>query len=201
MRKNKIKMLMLSLCAVLLGVVCAYGTMAYLYDKDVATNTFTVGKVAITLDETDVDGSTPNQERDQENKYHLLPGWNYKKDPTVHVETGSEDCYVYVKVLNGMVAYEAIGDTTIANQIEKNGWTALAVNSNIYWKEYHKADDQTDFVVFDQFKVSGAANDVSGWNEIAASEDCKIIVTAYAIQSKGFTDALDAWNHTFGTNP
>lgn len=152
MRKNKIKMLMLSLCAVLLGVVCAYGTMAYLYDKDVATNTFTVGKVAITLDETDVDGSTPNQERDQENKYHLLPGWNYKKDPTVHVETGSEDCYVYVKVLNGMVAYEAMPGDCLSDDIQIENDADDCDYIKLYLKAVPHDEQGNPFTYSEQFE-------------------------------------------------
>lgn len=199
MRTTKIKMLILSFCMVLLGAVCAYSTMAYLYDEDRATNTFMVGSVKITLDEKDVDNSTANQERDQENTYHLLPGWSYQKDPTVHVEAGSEDCYVYVKVINGMEAYEE-SKNTITDQIRENGWNALEGVSNVYWKKYSKTDNETDFVVFKQLKISENANKVDGWSGIAAENDCKITVTAYAVQQRGFDNALDAWQHTFSKN-
>ena len=70
--KTRCKALLLSLCAVLLVTVSVLGTMAYLTDKDQVVNSFTVGSVAITLDELDVtktDGS-----RTDANTYHLLPG-------------------------------------------------------------------------------------------------------------------------------
>ncbi len=52
--KKKTKALMLVLCAVLLVTASVLGTMAYLTSTDQVVNTFTVGKVAITLDEAKV---------------------------------------------------------------------------------------------------------------------------------------------------
>ena len=96
--KSKHKILLLSLCAVLLVAASVIGTIAYLTDKDTVTNTFTVGSVGLKLDEADVktDGSyeTNHDSRVQENEYHLLPGHTYYKDPTVTVDAGSEDAYV-----------------------------------------------------------------------------------------------------------
>ena len=52
--KKKTKALMLVLCAVLLVTASVLGTMAYLTSTEKVVNTFTVGKVAITLDEAKV---------------------------------------------------------------------------------------------------------------------------------------------------
>ena len=99
------KAMTLALCAVLLVVGSVAGTMAYLTDDDTVTNTFTVGKVGIALDEADVkpDGTldTTNS-RVKKNEYHLIPGHTYIKDPTVTVDAGSEAAYVrmLVKVEN-----------------------------------------------------------------------------------------------------
>ena len=83
--KTARKALMLILCAALLVSATVMGTLAYLTSKDTVTNTFSVGKVAITLDELDVDNSTEGEnDRDKANAYHLLPGETYDKDPTVH---------------------------------------------------------------------------------------------------------------------
>ena len=70
--------------------------MAYLTSTDTVTNTFTVGKVEIKLDETDV--TNPNGPRVQANSYKLMPGTTYTKDPTVTVKAGSEESYVRMKV-------------------------------------------------------------------------------------------------------
>lgn len=94
--KTKSKALLLTLCAVLLVAASVLGTMAYLTSTDTVTNTFTVGKVEIKLDETDVTNQTGP--RVQANSYKLMPGTTYTKDPTVTVKAGSEASYVRMKV-------------------------------------------------------------------------------------------------------
>ncbi|MBE6038233.1 MAG: hypothetical protein E7218_03410 [Anaerofustis stercorihominis] len=102
--KTRNKALLTVLCAILLVVVSVMGTLAYLTDDDSVVNTFTVGKVELILDETDVktDGTKDTNERVKENEYHLIPGHTYIKDPTVTVKADSEDCYVrmFVEVKN-----------------------------------------------------------------------------------------------------
>lgn len=94
--KTKSKALLLTLCAVLLVAASVLGTMAYLTSSDTVTNTFTVGKVEIKLDETDI--TNPTGPRVQANSYKLMPGTTYTKDPTVTVKAGSEESYVRMKV-------------------------------------------------------------------------------------------------------
>lgn len=197
--KTRCKALLLSLCAVLLVTVSVLGTMAYLTDKDQVVNSFTVGSVAITLDELDVtktDGS-----RTDANTYHLLPGHKYDKDPTVHVKPVSEDSWLFVKVENDIAAYEAAteegGYTSIADQIIANEWTKLAGVDNVYYKSYAKNDAGADLVVFEKFQIADEANKVKGWADIT-SDTTKVTVTAYAVQKDGFDTALAAWNATFG---
>lgn len=99
--KTKSKALLLTLCAVLLIAASVLGTMAYLTSTDTVTNTFTVGKVEIKLDEAKVtaDGiPVEGAARVTENSYKLMPGNTYTKDPTVTVKAGSEESYVRMKV-------------------------------------------------------------------------------------------------------
>ncbi len=105
--KTKRKALTLALCAVLLVVTSVLGTLAYLTDQESVVNTFTVGQVYIELDEAEyVNGvatgnrtQNPTQDGVKEgNKYHLLPGHTYVKDPTVTVLKDSEECYVRMLV-------------------------------------------------------------------------------------------------------
>ena len=100
MKANK-KALALVLCAVMLVVTSIFGTLAYLTDTDAATNTFTVGKVDIKLDEADVNiygEAIDDAERVAANEYHLIPGHTYTKDPMVTVLPGSEESYVRMMV-------------------------------------------------------------------------------------------------------
>lgn len=109
--KTKTKALLMSLCAVLLVAASVLGTMAYLTDSKEVNNTFTVGNVAIKLDEAkvDTDGKAIDKkgnvvtdlakaERVAGNSYKLLPGHTYVKDPTVTVLTPSVASYVRMKV-------------------------------------------------------------------------------------------------------
>ena len=198
--KTKSKALLLTLCAVLLVAASVMGTMAYLTSTDEVQNTFTVGQVQITLDEKDTDNSTPDADRDKANAYHLLPGNEYEKDPTVHVNAVSEDSWIFVKVENGIAAFEAATSTEengykrISDQITANGWTALNGVANVYYKPYTKSDTGSDLIVFSNFKIADTANDVQGWATLNAT----VNITAYAVQKDGFATAEAAWTATFG---
>lgn len=195
------KTLTVLLALVLVIAMSVAGTMAYLTSTDSVTNTFTVGNVVITLDEQDVDNSTPNKDRDKANAYNLIPGHSYVKDPTVHVDPVSENCWVFVKVENGISAYEAAASDVdpvyvpIAAQITANGWTALdkVAYPGVYYQSYTKGQTDKDLEVFANFKISGTANTVAGWKDIASPTN-DIKVTAYAIQKDGFeSDVALAW--------
>lgn len=199
--KTKNKALLLTLCAVLLVAASVMGTMAYLTSRDAVVNTFSVGSISMSLDEQDVDNSTAGEnDRDKANAYHLLPGHTYVKDPIIHIDAASEDAWIFVKVENGISAYEAAtadGYTSIADQITANGWTALDGVTGVYYKEYTKGQNDKDLEVFAEFKVATNADEVDGWANITADTH-KINVTGYAVQKDGFTTAAAAWNATFG---
>ena len=191
--KTKSKALLMTLCAVLLVAASVLGTMAYLTSTPGAvTNTFSIGKIDITLDEAkvDVDGKKIEPEvRVTENPYKLMPGHEYDKDPTVHVTTlNSENAYIFVKVVNDIAAIEA--GTKIADQIAANGWRALDGVANVYYQEYNKADGAKDFVVFRNFTIA----DTVDADTLALYDTKTITITAYAIQrDDNFTTAKDAW--------
>ena len=185
--KSKKKVFMTVLCAAALVVASVLGTMAFLTSKDKVNNTFTVGNVAITLDEakvTDAGNPVEGADRVKANIYKLIPGHEYTKDPTVHVTANSEDSWVFIKVEDGLAAIE--DDTTVADQITGNGWTALDGVAGVYYKEYSSSTAATDLVVFETFKVKGDA-------DVAQYAKAKIDVTAYAIQKDGFTTPAAAW--------
>ena len=202
--KNNRKALLLVLCAVMMITASIFGTLAYLTDSEAVANTFTVGAVGISLDEEKVNEmgeAIPDENRVTENQYHLLPGHEYTKDPTVVVDETSESCYVFVEVVNNIAAFEDSANT-IAAQIADNGWTKLeGVEDvdNVYYKLYTKDEKNTvadrTMVVFSNFKISGTANNVDGWSAITneGTAPTVVTVTAYAIQKDGFADAAAAW--------
>ena len=202
--KTRSKALLLILCAMLLLIASALGTVAYLTVQDTVTNTFSVGKVDATLIEGSA-GKRSMRARStgapvDENDHILMPGHTYTKDHTIHVDAVSEDSYIFVKVENGIASYEAAssaeegGYRTIADQITANGWTALESAADVYYREYTKSSTGSDFAVFNTFKIADNANDAESWG----SCDAQVVVTAYAVQKDGFDTASAAWMATFG---
>ena len=190
---NSKKTLLMLACAVMLVLVSVMGTMAYLTSTDTVTNTFTVGNVAITLDETDVDNSTADADRDKENAYNLLPGHKYTKDPIIHVAANSEDCYLFVKVEDEIAEIEDA--KTVATQMSELGWTAVKGETNIfaYNSIISKSASAQDVKVFNDFTIKGDVNNTT----LAGYKGKTIKVTAYAVQAYGFTSAEDAWDKAF----
>ena len=191
MKKTK-KILAMACAMALSAAIAVGGTLAYLTSTDEVVNTFTVGKVAITLDETDVDNSTPGEnDRDQENAYKLMPGSSYIKDPIIHVSADSEVSWLFVKLENGLK--DIIADTTIENQMIANTWTLIDAENNIY-AYGSPVSAGANIQTFASFTIKG---DVS--NETLNTYEGKtIVVTAYAVQQEGFDTAQAAWTATFG---
>lgn len=199
---KKSKALLTLLCAVLLVAASVMGTMAYLTSTDEVKNTFTVGNVTITLDETDVDNSTPNKDRDQANSYKLLPGHEYTKDPIVHVASTSEDCYLFVKVVNEITAIED-SSNTVASQMAAKGWKAVDdTGLYVYIGTAADAADPlavsagSNVTVFEKIKVAGTVDNTT----LAGYANKTITVNAYAVQKDGFEGKTDSeiWTATFG---
>lgn len=222
--KKRTKVLLIALCAVVLAASTVIGTLAYFTSKVEIVNTFTVGKVSLTMDEaiTDENGvaSDPvNNRGSSGNKYRLLPGNSYTKDPTVTVKGGSDASYVRVIVIaNNRDTLQAIIDN------DKNGidgfadyllgrddnWECMTAN---YKDAEHLAKDEIAFelryrtdsgektttrseldqvlpAVFTGFKVPDAVNAA----EIDELNDLTLKVEAHAIQVSGFENNEDgAW--------
>lgn len=208
--KTKSKALLLTLCAVLLVTASVLGTMAFLTSNDEVVNTFTVGSVAIKLDEAkaNTDGSlVEGAERVKANSYKLLPGHTYNKDPMVTVLNGSEASYIKMTVtFSKASALDAIFDPTGANLISifngygSNNWTYkgntedATADTRTYEFWYKETVDAPDSDVpldalFDSITVPGTITN----EQLATIEGMTITVNAYAIQADGFANAEAAW--------
>lgn len=190
--KKMYKGMLLVLCAVLLVAASVMGTLAYLKSEtNPVTNTFTVGQVGITLNEAKTDEYgvtlTGNEaERVTGNEYKLVPGRTYEKAPTITVNTGSEDCWVFARLNNGL-------STNATFDINGDDWTEITAGVYAY-KQVLSASDSV--VLFTKFTFNENADP-------ADYENAEIAIIGYAVQAYGFTSAEDAWNATFGapTNP
>ena len=208
--KTKSKALILALCAVLLVTASVLGTMAYLTSTDEVKNTFTVGSVAIKLDEAEAnpDGSlVADAERVKANSYKLLPGHTYNKDPMVTVLKGSESSYIKMTVtfskasaLDAIFAPNGADLTSIFNGYDSTNWiykgntedaTANTRTYEFWYKETVDAPtaDVALDALFDSITVPGTITN----DQLKSIEGMTITVNAYAIQADGFANANEAW--------
>lgn len=209
---SKLRRILLTVCsAALLVCVTVGATVAYLTSTDTVTNTFTVGNVQIKLDEAkaNADGTldTTVTDRVKANKYKLLPGHTYNKDPMVTVLKGSESCYVKMTVtfskaaaLDAIFAPNGADMTSIFNGYNEANWiykgnkedTAANTRTYEFWyKETVAAPDNNVALdaLFDSITVPGTITNA----QLATLEGMTITVNAYAIQADGFANAEAAW--------
>lgn len=208
--KTKTKALGLMMAAVLLVTATIFGTMAYLTSTDEVVNTFTVGSVAIQLDEAkaNTDGTlVEGADRVGANSYKLLPGHTYAKDPMVTVLSGSENSYIRMTVTVSKAAeLDAIFDPQKANLLsifngyDSTNWiyqgeTDDTTNNTRTYEFWYKdtvsalEEDVALDALFDSITVPGEINN----DQLKTIEGMTITVNAYAIQADGFNDAAAAW--------
>lgn len=209
---KKTKAILMALCAVLLVAASVMGTLAYLTSTDEVVNTFSVGKVAIKLDEAaaNADGSlVKDAARVKANSYKLLPGHTYNKDPMVTVLSGSESSYIKMTVtftkaaeLDAIFAPNGANLTSIFVGYDSNNWiskgntedTGKNTRTYEFWYKDTVAAPDADVALaplFKQIEVPGSITN----EQLATIAGMTITVKAYAIQADGFKDAADAWDH------
>lgn len=137
-RSSGTKVFSLMLAALLL-VGCSIGaTLAWLTaTTNVVENTFTVGKVAITLQEHKYVEATNSLDKTvatvQSNEYKLIPGKNMPKDPYVTVVKGSEKCWLFVAIqeTNNVLG----GGQAVNFDVNDGDWTEFYVGNEYDLKE------------------------------------------------------------------
>ncbi len=177
----KKKMILILASAVLVLAIGVGGTLAYLTAQSTVTNTFSIGNVALTLEET---GATFSDGVGSKAYANVVPGQTVTKDPKVTVTSGSEDCYLFVEVVKNDPTSLLI---YTSNLTEANGWAAVSAG---------------DRVVFSREVLKGAtprAFELIKDNEIKMSTDLtngstipSLAFKAYAVQKLGLT-AAEAW--------
>lgn len=202
--KTTKKALLALVCAVALVFGSVFATYAYLTSTtDTVTNTFTVGKVEITLDEEDVDGSettVTTEGRDIANEYQMIPGKTYVKDPTVTVSDDSDDCWLFVTFKESNNALD--NGKIIVYENNWDGWTKLKEENGtvIYYREVLKADADRSWVLLTENEDEEGNPYNIEINEALSNETMpesgetpSLEFKAYAIQKDGFNTAEQAW--------
>ena len=217
--KKPIMILVIILSAVLLVVASVMGTLAFLASSSAVSNTFTYGDVSIDMRESAVDeNGKDNDGADRTsdgNSYELIPGKTYDKDPAITVKQGSVPSYLFVKIKNGISNIEVAGNTTIKAQMIANGWQLIKSNNageelylyvgvgnavadkkeaEVNYVAVGSKDEAQTYELFDTFTISENA-------PVADYAGAKVTLTAFAIQTEGFTEVVEglqgyqrAWN-------
>ena len=178
---------LVALLALVLVIGCSLGgSLAWLTAKtDPVTNTFTVGDINISLDESTTD-------------YKIVPGVNIAKDPKVTVKANSEACWLFVKVDEAKWPEfkESDGTTRKVKYAIAGGWDELEGVPGVYYRQVGASDNAQEFFVLAGNTVTVSENltksEVQG---IGTGENAPTLTfTAYAVQQEGVDTPTEAWN-------
>lgn len=210
MKKKSI--LMAAIAVMLVAVLVVGGTLAYFTDTKSADNTFTMGNVAIKLDETDV--NNPDARTTKGNTYNVYPGQTVKKDPIVH-NTGKNAAYIRATVnvsdwMNLVAAYYPDFKETFPNDGYKaalnllvgelgKGWSVVGVEAG---DVFEIGQFDAKFILkYDGTLAAGSETTPmftqvmvpAGLDNANASTFSSVKVQAQAVQADGFT----SWEAAF----
>lgn len=174
----------IALLALVLVIGCvAGGTVAWLVTKtEPVVNTFTYGNINIALTE-DAGGT--------EKQFKIIPGTNIVKDPKVTVTAGSEDCWLFVKVVEEHWPTATLEDgTRKVSYAIADGWTMVEGQTNVYYREVKATDTAREFPVLKGNIVTVSDQLTKG--DIQATPPT-LTFTAYAVQQENIDNAKTAW--------
>lgn len=172
----KKKIIAVCLIVALAATAVVGGTLAWFTDDEVATNTFTVGNVDITLTEPKWT-STGSQDAPE-----VYPGEPLAKDPTVE-NVGANPCFVRVKVTGldclgdaGMITtrYKWADGYNTAEWVYHNGYYYYMVNGSGVMQPGTKSAPLFDQIVIPTGLTNGDATTLHN-----------VVVTAEAVQAQG----------------
>lgn len=208
----KKKITAIFLCVALVAIAVVGASLAYFTDTKSATNTFTMGNVKITLDETDV--TNPTGARVTSNEYAVYPGAVVTKDPIVH-NVGANAAYIRATVnvsnwMNLVAAYYPDFKETFPNDGYKAALNLLVGNLGEGWSVVGvEAGDvftigqfDAKFILkYDGILAAGADTTAmfqtvtipAGLDNANAGSFDEVKVVAQAIQADGF----DTWEAAF----
>lgn len=171
----------LALClALALGIG---GTMAYLTaTTGPVVNTFTIGNVGLELNETkgDLVGG--------KHQFKMVPGNEIEKDPTVTVTAGSEDCWLFVKLV------KANDFDTYLTYAMADGWTELTGVegvAGVYYRKVTQSETAQTFAVLANNQVTVKDTVVQSDSFVAPT----LTISAAAIQQANIDDAATAYDN------
>lgn len=194
MRKShKLTLITLLLAVIILSA--AAPTLSWLSSTSApVVNTFAGGMISIQLDEAlvDTDGKAvtgAGARRVTANRYKYSAGAMLDKDPTPKVLKGSEECYVFLCVENGLGEKFSMNyDTAAWLKIAEMEGTAVY----IYSQKVMAAESENDLVLKPIFTTVTVSSDLTA-EDIAALGEKTLTLTAYAVQTGALSsrEAID----------
>lgn len=200
------------LCVTLVALAAIGATFAYLTDTKTVDNTFTMGNVAIKLDETNV--NDPTGDRVTSNAYNVYPGAVVTKDPIVH-NTGKNAAYIRATVnvsnwMNLCAAYYPDFKETFPNDGYKaalnllvgelgEGWSVVGVEAG---DTFTIGQFDAKFILKYDGKLASGADTTAmfqtvtiptGIDNVNTDSFKEVKVVAQAIQADGFETWEDAF--------
>ena len=192
--RSAMRRMLFTLALVLVVAVASVGgTIAWLTaTTETVTNTFTTSDISIELAETTGDS------------YKIVPGATVNKDPKATVESGSEKCYLYVKITNNLV----LSNNTVATyNINTTDWNLVGESGNTKLYCYNGIVDAStaavEKTVFTQVTYDGEKITKENIEQL---KDKTIVLQAYAHQSDHTTKevadaAANVWAGTTAVTP
>lgn len=165
------------------------GTIAWMICKtDPIINTFTHGKIDITLTENDT--GIDDDDNEYTNTYEIEPGEIIVKDPVITVEAGSEGCWLFV-TLEKSTNF----DRYLAYTMEE-GWKVLDSENypGVYYREVTpgEAKDGVKVNVLKDSQVTVKEEvDKEMLNELNPELYPTLKVTAYAVQKSADIESIN----------
>ena len=185
MKKKIVSLVLVFALALALGIG---GTVAWLTaTSNNVTNTFTVGDINISMDETGATGTT-----DLTKAYNFIPGQPLIKDPTVTVEENSAACWLFVKITPSHNTYTGLtGDIIQWSIDDSESWQKLTGVDNVWYISVDAAtakSGKTYNVLKDkQVIVNGNLTEEMA-DAIRSNNKPVLAFNAYAIQSEYLND-------------
>lgn len=196
MKTKTIAMIMATLM-LLVGMIS--GTLAWLVDstKEVK-NVFTTADIGLTLTETFNAKSDESKEENDIWTAQLIPGFTYKKDPTVTVSDDSVDCYLFVKFEEKNTPSTYL--TYTSTLTTANGWTqgdGTDIPANVWYRKVMASDTTRSWELLSGNTIS--VKDSVTKDNMSSAASATLTYTAYASQlykSAGVEfSAKEAWTN------
>ncbi|MGN0172177.1 MAG: hypothetical protein ACI39E_05295 [Acutalibacteraceae bacterium] len=188
MQKSR-KLMVTSLLLAVMVILTVPPTLSWLSSTSApVVNTFAGGAISIKLDEALVDthGQAVEGEGAQRvtaNSYKYVAGAVLDKDPTPTVLKGSEECYVFLCVENGLTDKFAIN-------YDETSWLKVAESDGkavyVYSTRVDASESESDIVLQPVFTKITVSENLTA-EDIETLGERTLCVTAYAVQTHSLT--------------